>query len=119
MLQPMTRLVLWARNMNIVGKRMDWNDAMKWANNLNYGGYSDWRLPTWDELASFAKWGRNQASKWFNQNGFDNVQTDYYWSGTTYSGNTNYAWSVNMKSGDMVDVRKTSGYYVWPVRNSR
>lgn len=25
---------------------MDWSSAKAWAENLNYGGYSDWRLPT-------------------------------------------------------------------------
>lgn len=24
---------------------MNWNDAMAWVSNLDYGGYSDWRLP--------------------------------------------------------------------------
>jgi hypothetical protein len=24
---------------------MNWNDALSWAANLNYGGYGDWRLP--------------------------------------------------------------------------
>ena len=27
---------------------MTWSEAMTWAGNLNYGGYTDWRLPdTW------------------------------------------------------------------------
>ena len=26
--------------------RMDWNAAIAWAENLSYGGYDDWRLPT-------------------------------------------------------------------------
>ncbi len=27
---------------------MNWEEAMAWADNLSYGGYSDWRLPTFD-----------------------------------------------------------------------
>jgi len=27
---------------------MTWGEAMAWAANLSYGGYSDWRLPTYD-----------------------------------------------------------------------
>ena len=26
---------------------MNWYDAMQWAQNLSYGGYDDWRLPTY------------------------------------------------------------------------
>ena len=26
--------------------RMTWTDANEWADNLSYGGYDDWRLPT-------------------------------------------------------------------------
>lgn len=30
---------------------MTWDDAMTWAANLSYGGYDDWRLPTYDPLS--------------------------------------------------------------------
>jgi len=32
------------------GKAGSWNHAMSYCRNLNYAGYSDWRLPTKDEL---------------------------------------------------------------------
>lgn len=37
--------ITWLRNANVNG-RMNWDDANTWANNLTFGGYSDWRLPT-------------------------------------------------------------------------
>jgi hypothetical protein len=33
-----------------VGKAGTWEHAMRYCRNLNYGGYTDWRLPTSDEL---------------------------------------------------------------------
>jgi hypothetical protein len=33
-----------------VGKAGNWNHAMNYCRRLNYAGYSDWRLPTADEL---------------------------------------------------------------------
>jgi len=33
-----------------VGKAGTWNHAMNYCRNLNYAGYTDWRLPTSDEL---------------------------------------------------------------------
>ena len=38
---------------NITGKCLNWNDAMNYVKNLKTGGYSDWRVPTLDEIS---KW---------------------------------------------------------------
>jgi formylglycine-generating enzyme required for sulfatase activity len=37
-------------NNRSVGKAGKWNHALKYCRKLNYAGYSDWRLPTSDEL---------------------------------------------------------------------
>ena len=37
--------ITWLRNANANGP-MNWNQANTWANNLTFGGYTDWRLPT-------------------------------------------------------------------------
>lgn len=37
--------ITWLRDADVNG-RMDWATANAWANNLTYGGYDDWRLPT-------------------------------------------------------------------------
>jgi len=37
--------ITWLRNTNVNGQ-MDWTTANDWANNLVFGGHSDWRLPT-------------------------------------------------------------------------
>ncbi|MDD2364765.1 MAG: DUF1566 domain-containing protein [Desulfuromonadaceae bacterium] len=109
----------WARNGNIAGKEMNWNDAMRWAENLNYAGYSDWRLPTKEELETFAKRGGNRPSEWFNANGFSGVRSGYYWSGSTYANGTDSAWFVSMVSGYVGSNYKSSSYCVWPVRSGQ
>jgi hypothetical protein len=73
---------MWARNGNIAGETMRWEDAMKWAKNLNYVGYSDWRLPTIEELETFVGRGGKRPTEWFNANGFNSVQSNLYWSST-------------------------------------
>lgn len=35
--------ITWLRN--VIGQ-MTWNQAITWADDLNFGGYTDWRLPT-------------------------------------------------------------------------
>jgi formylglycine-generating enzyme required for sulfatase activity len=39
---------MWAAKDN--GKSVSWHKATKYCRNLRLGGYSDWRLPTIDEL---------------------------------------------------------------------
>ena len=43
--------ITWLQNWNTNG-RMDWTTANNWANNLVYGGFDDWRLPTANTTAS-------------------------------------------------------------------
>lgn len=40
------------------------------------------------------------------------VQSNNYWSSTTYADNTNNAWNVNMNNGNV-----NNNNYVWPVRS--
>jgi len=37
--------LMWVKNANLAGNKMSWDDAVKWANDLVYAGYDDWRLP--------------------------------------------------------------------------
>lgn len=109
----------WARNANIADKQMDWSEAMKWVESLNYGGYSDWRMPTVVELHNFAK--HPNRFKWFKDNGFINVIPDGYWTSTDSD-------NESIQDSDdpgvfMVDMRrptcmtaKVDDGYIWPVR---
>jgi hypothetical protein len=44
------------------------------------------------------------------------VQTNWYWSSSTYSGDSSNAWNVNMNDGNANNNDKTNNNYVWPVR---
>lgn len=115
---PQTSLI-WSRDGNIAGKSMKWQEATDWVKNLNYSGfYGYWRLPTKEELEYMVRRGGKRPSEWFNSNGFTNVQTDYYWSSTTYSYLDSHAWGVGMYSGHVDFSNKDSFYggYIWPVR---
>ena len=115
---PQTSL-MWARNGNIAGKGMNWNDAIDWVIKLEYGSYSDWRLPSKDELNTFAKRDGNRPSEWFNANGFNSVQSYDYWSSSTSANGTTDAWVVYMGDGYVNDFYKTGYSYVWPVRGGQ
>ena len=107
--------LMWAKNANLAGKKMKWNDAMEWVKQLNYGGYSDWRMPTKNELASFAK----QGDRWFKAIGFHNLQYTNYWTSSTIAGDTDKAWFVSLGNGFSSvrnDFYKSQNLGVWPVR---
>ena len=62
---------------------------------------------------------RPGPGQWTEGDPFTGVQSDYYWSSTTYAGNTDNAWFVYLGDGDVGDGDKTDTYYVWPVRGGQ
>lgn len=113
-LDPQTGL-MWARHGNIARKKMTWNDAMNWLKQLDYGGYSDWRLPSEDEFESFLKQKGKRAYEWLNANGFCEIQVKGYWSSSTCVYPV-FAWNDNMEIEVNYYSRAYSSY-VWPVRS--
>jgi hypothetical protein len=76
--------------------KLNWQEALSWAEDLEYAGYSDWRLPNVKELQSIVDYTRSpdttnsaaidpvfQTTSFITESG----QKDYpyYWSGTTHA----------------------------------
>ena len=99
---------MWLYNANPCGKKK-WVAATAYCNNLTYAGYSDWCLPDVDTLEAQ-----------FSQKGFfAGVQSGNYWSSTSNSRNTDFAWCVDMDNF-RVDYDQTVGNgYVWPMRGGQ
>lgn len=57
---PVTGL-MWAKTDN--GSDINWQQAANYCQNLTMGGYSDWRLPTIDELAGIYDQTQNVDGK--------------------------------------------------------
>jgi len=89
-------------------------------NTVNFGGFSDWRLPNWEELRSLVNYGQPIQTSWLSSQGFSNVQA-FYWSSTTSLNSTERAWCVEMGGGGYVDFdfNKTDSYYVFAVRGGQ
>jgi len=79
----------------------NWNDAQSvfitTLNNDNFGGYSDWRLPTVMELSFLVDRDRYDPS--INTTYFPKTVSWGYWSSTTYAHLSEHAWPVNFYDG--------------------
>lgn len=92
-----------------------WSNAISYAYNKNVGGRKGWRLPTIEELASLVD--TTQSSPALpSGHPFTNVQSNLYWSSTTYVSNTSNAWAMDFVGGIVSSNVKTNTFYVWCVR---
>ncbi|MFC1857640.1 DUF1566 domain-containing protein, partial [Thermodesulfobacteriota bacterium] len=70
----------------------------------NFGGFSDWRMPTKEELQSIVNYGRHRPAidtSWFPHTACTlYTNSSFYWSATT-SVNAGYAWYVSFYDGSV------------------
>ncbi len=99
--------------------RMDWNDALSYAESLELAGYSDWRLPRKEELLSLMKHNNKRSCDVLNKNGFKNIKPEIYWTSTFDSSDGNNAWCIDVET-DFADTdSKERPFYVWVVRKAK
>ena len=115
--------LMWTKNANLAGAPKFWQEALDYVKSINsgagLGGYHDWCLPNRKELFSLIDRSRNSPAL-PSGHPFQNVQSVFYWSSTTYAFSTGIAWFVGMWGGGVFYSGKYSDYfYVWPVRSGQ
>ncbi len=96
------------------GDGTDTEDFINALNAGNYGGHTDWRLPTVNELTSIINYDAWDSA--VNSKYFPNAVSPGHWTSTTGAKNSNSAWYVNFFSGWCAYPVKSSSYHVRAVR---
>ena len=99
------------------GNGTDTEDFINALNSAHFGGYSDWRLPTINELDSIVN--NDIYNPAINTTYFPNTVSSDYWSSTTYAPNTFVAWGVYFGYGNDSPSAKDDSYYVRAVRGGQ
>ena len=94
-------------------EKSNWHDANNSCNTSTKEGYSNWRLPTKEELQAMY----NNMSSLENYNGFESFQDLFYWSSTVYKGNNGAHWIVWFDDGYTSSGYDTDRKYVRCVRD--
>ena len=90
------------------GKAETWKDALNYCENLEYAGFSDWRLPNKNELVTLidhSKLGSDVISS------FPGMKADVFWSSTSAG---EYKWVVDMTDGTAYTFngKTAGGFYI-------
>lgn len=104
---------------NCTGSDCDTYAYIQALNEQQFGGYSDWRIPDVKELSFLV----NSDIPWLvptlDTAWFPNTGSSYYWSSTTYAGNTFFAWRVFFGLGYVGYGNKSNSHYVRAVRSGQ
>ena len=104
----------WQQNGS--SESVSWNDAkvlVDQLNQSNYAGYSDWRLPSVEELASLLEFEKKNRNSYIDPI-FDATQNICWTADTVESSNA--AWAVAFNSGHVYNDALEEKHYVRAVR---
>ncbi len=104
--------LVWEAKTN--GNKSDWQDAVNYCSSLNLRDFSDWHLPTRQELQTIVDYGKYNPA--IDTKYFPDTVSGGYWSSSTYK---EYAWLVNFSYGYVPSYNKSKTYYVRCVRGGQ
>jgi c(7)-type cytochrome triheme protein len=93
-----------------------WKEALEGARDNRHAGFTDWRVPSIDELESLvAPCGRPSI----DAQAFPGTPAALFWSATPSADNAEYAWRVDFSSGrSNADLKRSVSYRVRLVRGA-
>jgi TM2 domain-containing membrane protein YozV len=105
--------------------KMSWDEAINVSS--DFAGYSDWRLPTKEELISLvlkvdsksdltSKQDINNSMSTINPKYFPKTKKESYWTSSLHAKHSSSAWNVNFSDGNFNSNNKGYSYFVRLVR---
>jgi len=88
--------LIWQDNRFVDSERVNYAQAEKLCKEMRLGGYSDWRIPTIQELLTIVDYKKYDPAI---LDGFSIAESNYYWSSTQYMGDADKVWGVDFKDG--------------------
>lgn len=111
--------LMWPKDWAGVGGNLTlehtWENAIDWANALDFAGHDDWRLPNIHELYVLCQ---HEYPAPGQPNIFDNVPTGDYWSSTTAISSTAFKLSTDFNVGIINENIYIFEYHVVAVRDA-
>jgi len=93
--------------LEIPSQKKNWESALSYCTDLTLANYSDWRLPSRNELMSIADFTKEQPA------------SDHFWSSTTYQNIPYFAWTLKLSNGSDEFSDKTNQNAVRAVRGGQ
>lgn len=111
----------WARKANVANKKLSWQDAVGFCQNLKINNQEGWRLPTKEELISILDTSQSdpalpEGHPFLDVRGVQGGSA--YWTSTDYKDDINTVWIIGMSFGKVQDSLKLFDYGIWPVLDS-
>jgi hypothetical protein len=134
--------ITWLQNANSAGGPLNWASATTWADDLVYGGYDDWRLPSAGavpennvqngesviencppgvicrDATDFSQTTAETSGLFYTANYetlFTDIQPGYYWLAEEYS--STRAWRFSIDNGHQNNRNKGFSSNAWAVRS--
>jgi heat shock protein HtpX len=104
---------MWVYNPTLFGKQQ-WDKASEFCRSLEYGGYSDWKLPSQSDLKQLSS-TRRVLPVYNYKDSMDPSKIRAYWTAEV-PWNKNYAYVVTAGLRTSYSYGKTNAYGVFPMR---
>lgn len=108
--------LMWTRYPTINNYKT-WDEAMAYAANSTHAGYTDWRLPTPNELINMSLSGYAMSAQDLRAEGFEIYNVGMYWTNAQVNTTNAYAVQLGYRHETMpANWTKTAQFYAWIVR---